>query len=77
MKLVLCLFEQFCGLKINFRKSELFYFGKAKESENEYRNLFVCEIGSLPFIYFGIPIHFRRLKNVGWKSVEDRFEKKY
>ena len=28
MKLVLCLFEQLTGLKINFHKSELFYFGR-------------------------------------------------
>ena len=30
MKLVLCLFEQLSGLKINFHKSELFCFGRAK-----------------------------------------------
>ena len=30
MKLVLCLFEQLSGLKINFNKSELFCFGRAK-----------------------------------------------
>ena len=31
MKLVLCLFEQLTGLKINFHKSELFCFGRAKD----------------------------------------------
>ena len=31
MKLVLCLFEQLSGLKINFNKSELFCFGRTKE----------------------------------------------
>jgi hypothetical protein len=30
MKLILCLFEQLFGLKINFHKSKLFCFGKAK-----------------------------------------------
>jgi hypothetical protein len=33
MKLILCIFEQLSGLKINFHKSEIFYFGKAKEEE--------------------------------------------
>ena len=33
MKLVLCLFEQLSGLKINFNKSELFCFGRAKEEQ--------------------------------------------
>jgi hypothetical protein len=29
MKLLLCAFEQLSGLKINFHKSELFYYGAA------------------------------------------------
>jgi hypothetical protein len=76
MKLVLCIFEQLSGLKINFHKSEIFSFGKAKYVEEDYKILFGCEAGSLPFRYLGIPIHFRRLKNGEWKPVEDRFEKK-
>ena len=31
MKLILCIFEQLSGLKINFHKSELFYFGQQKK----------------------------------------------
>jgi hypothetical protein len=75
MKLVLCIFEQLSGLKINFHKSE-FFFGKAKEVENEYKIIFGCDIGSLPFRYLEIPIHLRKLKNGEWKPVEDRSEKK-
>ena len=30
MKLILCIFEQLSGLKINFHKSEIFCFGNAK-----------------------------------------------
>jgi hypothetical protein len=55
---------------------KFFCFGKAKDAEDEYRVLFGCEIGSLPFRYLGIPIQFRRLKNGEWKLIEDRFEKK-
>ena len=73
MKLLLCLFEQLSGLKINFNKSELFCFGRAKEGQDEYRRLFGCEMGSLPFSYLGIPIHHRRLTNKEWKIIEDRF----
>jgi hypothetical protein len=76
MKMILTIFEQLSGLKINFHKSEVFCFGKAKEVEEDYKILFGCDIGSLPFIYLGIPIHFRNLKNGKWKPVEDRFEKK-
>ena len=76
MKLVLCLFEQLSGLKINFNKSELFCFGRAKEEQETYKQLFRCELGSLPFTYLGIPIHHRKLTNKEWKCIEDRFEKK-
>ena len=53
MKLVLCLFEQLTGLKINFHKSELFCFGKAKDEQQAYKELFRCELASLPFTYMG------------------------
>jgi hypothetical protein len=74
MKLILCIFEQLSGLKINFHKSEVFCFGRAKECEADYINLFGCAAGEFPFRYLGIPIHFRKLKNGEWKPVEDRFE---
>jgi hypothetical protein len=76
MKLILCIFEELSGLKINFHKSDIFCFGQAKEVENDYKVLFGCEIGSLPLRYLDIPIHFRKLKNGEWKPIEDRFEKK-
>jgi hypothetical protein len=70
------MFEQLSGLKINFHKSELFCFGDAKDVEEEYRLLFGCDVGSLPFKYLGIPIHFEKLRNGEWKPIEDRCERK-
>jgi hypothetical protein len=55
MKLILYLFEQLSGLKIIFHKSEIYCFGRAKEIEGDYRELFGCETGSFPFKYLGIP----------------------
>ena len=65
MKLILCIFEQLSDLKINFYKSDFFRFGKAKVVEYEYLQMFGCEVGSLPFRYLGIPIHYRKLLNKG------------
>ena len=45
MKLLLCAFEQLLGLKINFHKSELFCFGAAKANQNEYSQIFGCNVG--------------------------------
>ena len=76
MKLVLCLFKQLSGLKINFHKSELFCFGRASEDQEAYKQLFRCELGLLLFTYLGIPIHHCKLTNKEWKCIEDRFKKK-
>jgi hypothetical protein len=76
MKLILCLFEQLPSLKINFHKSELFCFGKEKDSQDDYKEIFGCAIGALPFKYIDISIHFRKLLIKEWKVIEDRFEKK-
>jgi hypothetical protein len=76
MKLLLCVFEQLSGLKINFYKSEIFCFCQAKDCEIQYSQLFGYKIGAFPFKYLGIPIHYRKLSNRDWKQVEERFEKK-
>jgi hypothetical protein len=46
MKLLLCVFKQLSRLKINFHKSELFCYGNAKEYEDQYAQLFGCDVGS-------------------------------
>jgi hypothetical protein len=76
MKLILSIFEQLSGLKINFHQSEIFYFGRAKEMEEQYKQIFGCEAGALPFRYLGVPIHYRKLLNKEWNPVENRFERK-
>jgi hypothetical protein len=54
MKLLLSTFEQLSGLKINFHKIEVFCFGKAKDHEEFYSQLFGCAIGKYLFRYLGI-----------------------
>jgi hypothetical protein len=74
LKLILSAFEHLSGLKINFHKSELFYFGEAQEHAQLYAELFECNQGQFPIRYLGIPIHFRRLTNAEWKIVEERLQ---
>ena len=45
MKLLLCAFEQLSDLKINFHKSEMFYYGEARELGREYSQIFRCDMG--------------------------------
>jgi hypothetical protein len=74
MKLIWSFFEQLSGLKISFHKNKIFCFGKAREGKQQYKQLFDCEAGSLPFRYLVIPIHYRKLKISEWYPVESRFE---
>jgi len=41
-----------------------------------YSSLFGCKLGSYPFRYVGIPMHFRKLSNNDRKIIEDRIEKR-
>jgi hypothetical protein len=63
MKLLLCAFEKLTGLKINFHKSELFFYGEVKEMEGQYTKLFSCGMGKYTFRYLGIPMHHKRISN--------------
>jgi hypothetical protein len=76
MKLLLSVFEQLLGLKINFYKSEIFCFGQAKDYELQYEQLFRCKKVSYPFKYLGIHMHYRRLNNKDWAMIEEHIEKK-
>jgi hypothetical protein len=76
MELILRIFEQLSGLKINSHHDKIFYFGNAKYVQEEYKQIFGCEIRSLPFKYLGIPIHYMKLYNKEWKPVDERFKKK-
>jgi hypothetical protein len=63
MKLLLTIFEQLLGLKINFHKNEIFYYGREKEFQDEYMDLFRCNAGEYRFRYVGIPMHHQQLLN--------------
>jgi hypothetical protein len=76
MKLILSTFEQLSGLKINFHKSEIFCFGKAKEHEESYSQLFGCKVGKYPFRYLDLPMHTRKLNNKDWQMIENRIKKR-
>ena len=76
LKLILSAFEQLSGIKINFHKSELFYFDEAQDEAHLYADLFGCGLGQFPITYLGIPIHYRRLTKAEWKHVEERLQKR-
>ncbi|WVZ49680.1 hypothetical protein U9M48_001017 [Paspalum notatum var. saurae] len=64
LKLILCAFQQ---LSVSFS-----VWVKQNMLKRLIPNLFSCKLGSLPFRYLGIPMHFRKLGNKDWKAIEDR-----
>jgi hypothetical protein len=76
LKILFCAFEKLSGLKINFHKSEMYYFEEAKELPDEYLTIFGCHSGFFPFKYLGISMNYRKLSNKDWKLVEERIEKR-
>jgi hypothetical protein len=46
MELILCIFKKLTSLKINFHRSVIFCFGKAKNNENIDKKLFAASLAS-------------------------------
>jgi hypothetical protein len=44
--------------------------------QDAYSSIFVCQCGSYPFKYLGIPMHYKKLNNNDWKIIEQWTEKK-
>jgi hypothetical protein len=76
MKLLLYLYEQMSGLKINFDKSEVLLLGGDDEVALTYAEIFNCNIGSFPLKYLGVPILVGRLHVIDWIKLEEKTAKK-
>jgi hypothetical protein len=64
------------GLKINFHKSEILYFGDAKEIDFLYADIFTCPIGNLPMKYLGVPIDKKKINKNLWCPMIEKLEKR-
>jgi hypothetical protein len=70
VKLLLYLFEQMSGLRINFEKSEVLLVGGDDNLAVTYAEAFNCQIGAFPIKYLGVPISAGRLHVVDWKKLD-------
>lgn len=56
LKLLLYLYENMSGLKINFAKSEVLMVSQEDAKSLEFSNMFNCAIGNWPIKYLGVPV---------------------
>jgi hypothetical protein len=75
LKVVLMLFEQIFGMRINFNNSEFIPLNLGAEQIHEPSHVLTCHVGSLPFKYLGVPIHFKKLKRDDLQPMIDKLIK--
>jgi len=72
MRVVLLLFEEVSGLKVNFRKSMLIGVNITDSWLTEVALVMNCRKGLVPFVYLGLPIGGDAKKFSFWKPIVDR-----
>jgi hypothetical protein len=76
MKGILMLFERVSGMRINFHKSEVIPLNMEEDMCHEIAHPLNCPLGSLPFKYIGVPLHFDRLKREDIQPLIDKMIKR-
>ena len=70
----LLLFESLLGLKVNFSKSQLVGVNVAGSWLSEAARLLQCRVGSLQFVYLGLPIGGNARRLSFWKPIIGRIK---
>jgi hypothetical protein len=76
MKIILMLFEKVSRMRINLSKSEFIPMNLDVDQVHEVAHVLNFPLGSLPFQYLGVPIHFEKLNREDLQPVIDKLVKK-
>jgi hypothetical protein len=76
MKLLLYIYEQLSGLKINFEKSKILSIGGDNDMDNSFAEIFNCQVGLFPVKYLGVSISAKRMRVIDWMKLEEKLGKK-
>jgi hypothetical protein len=72
LKWLMICFEQISGMKINYHKSNLTPVNLDEEEIQVYSKRFGCKIGTFPFTYLGVPLHYEKLRREDIQPIIDR-----
>jgi len=64
------------GFKINFHKSCVYNLSRCEEVGMRAASIPNCNLGSLPFIYLGVPIKVTSFTREDWQPLIERGGKK-
>ena len=76
MRASLLLFQSLSGLKVNFSKSYLVGVNVASSWLAEAAMVLSCKVGSIPFVYLGMPIEGTSRRLSFWEPVLNRIKAK-
>jgi hypothetical protein len=76
LKIVSMLFEKVSGMRINFNKSECIPINLEADQIHEIAHILYCPMGSLPFRYLGVPMHYEKLNREDLQLVLDKLIKR-
>ena len=76
LKLLLYLYENMLGLKINFNKSEVIMISQDSDQSLRYAEMFNCATGSWPIKYLGVPVSGSRIQVANWLPLIEKVSKR-
>jgi hypothetical protein len=76
LKLLLYLYEDMSGLKINFNKSEVIMVSQEESKSLDFSNMFNCSVGTWPIKYLGVPVAGSRIRIADWLPICEKIMKR-
>jgi hypothetical protein len=69
-------FEHLSEMRINYHKNDMTPINLDEGESNQYAKVFCCKVGTFPFRYLGVPLHFDKLKREDIQPVVDAIMKR-
>jgi hypothetical protein len=76
LKWLMVYFEKLSGMKINYYKSDMTTINLDEDESANYARIFCCKLGSFPFKYIGVHLHYEKLRREDIQHIVDKIIKR-
>jgi hypothetical protein len=76
LKWLLLGYEDLSGMKVNFNKCELIPLSLTDNEGTFFVEQLGCKLSSLPLMYLGMPLHWKKLSVDSWNFLIEKIENK-